>query len=135
MGNYIIVERKAMLNGVEVEPIEVRDDGMEIYPQGTTIYVKFAPKEKATAVKKAVVKQAQSKLIDLIKILEPDTFENNYGWAKVEKEIQQFRDRKYLEKQKYWASEEGQERIMEMKYGNENAQRSSEGAHGFGEKV
>ncbi|HDR3650353.1 TPA: hypothetical protein QCO08_002619 [Bacillus anthracis] len=66
-----------------------------------------------------------------IKELEKVIFDEEYYM----REIQRFRDKQYLEKQKYWATEEGQARIMEMKYDNESAQRSSEGAHGFDKKV
>ncbi|HDR7770400.1 TPA: hypothetical protein QCY13_001637 [Bacillus paranthracis] len=51
-----------------------------------------------------------------MKELEKVIFDEDYYM----REIQRFRDEQYLEKQKYWSSEEGQARIMEMKYGSEN---------------
>ncbi|MCC2536569.1 hypothetical protein [Bacillus paranthracis] len=65
-----------------------------------------------------------------MKELEKVIFDEEYYM----REIQRLRDEQYLEKQKYWVTEEGQARIMEMKYDNENAQRTSEGTHGFGGK-
>ncbi|TKJ07536.1 hypothetical protein FC702_05250 [Bacillus cereus] len=66
-----------------------------------------------------VQKQVQSRLKngDLydMKELERSIFDEDYYM----REIQRFQDAQYLERQKYWSTEEGQARIMEMKYGSE----------------
>ncbi|HDR7260263.1 TPA: hypothetical protein QCX12_003986 [Bacillus paranthracis] len=85
-------------------------------------------REQRKAQKQVRGRLKKGDLYDM-KELEKTIFDEDYYM----REIQRFRDEQYLEKQKYWATEEGQARIMEMKY--ENAQRSSEGAHGFGKKV
>lgn len=66
-----------------------------------------------------------------MKELERSIFDEDYYM----REIQRFQDEQYLKRQRYWSTEEGQARITEMEYGNENAQRSSEGTHGSGEKL
>ncbi|HFJ9299706.1 hypothetical protein Q0N71_06095 [Bacillus thuringiensis] len=66
-----------------------------------------------------------------MKELQRSIFDEDYYM----REIQRFQEEQYLERQRYWSTEEGQARIMEVKYGNENVQRGSEGVHGFGEKV
>jgi hypothetical protein len=103
---FILTEQVPMKDGEIVEPIEIREDGMPLYPQGIVIKAKVTLKENA----KATVHKQSSKQIDFENLIEEDTFKNGYGWKKIEKEIQDFRDQQYLEKQRYWSSEEGQER-------------------------
>ncbi|MET3658589.1 hypothetical protein [Sporosarcina psychrophila] len=127
MGKYTVVERVPMKNGVSVEPIEVKKTGEEIYPEGTVIQIKLVEKGKVTAKR-----SRQLKLIDLNGLIEPDDFDNNYGFDKLGKQMQQFKDSQYLEKQKYWQSEEGQERIQEMMRPEQKSEQNNE--HGFGDK-
>lgn len=105
----IIKELVPMKDGEIVEPVEITDTGVAIYPVGTVIKAKAIVKKK-----KETVKQQSSHRINIERY--EDTFENGYGWDKVNTEIQQYHDRVYKEKQKYWSSEEGKLRSSELNY-------------------
>lgn len=49
MTKYVGVSRVAMLDGKVVEAIEIKDNGVEIYPDGTIIQIIAKEKSNATA--------------------------------------------------------------------------------------
>lgn len=105
----IIKKYEPMKDGEIVEPIEITESGLAIYPEGTVIKAKAIMREK-----KATVEKQSSHLINIERY--KDTFENGYGWDKVNNEIQHFHYHVYKEKQKYWSSDDGQLRASELNY-------------------